>query len=151
MKFLKTFIFLIVIWVVSFVAIELLAGLFAGNNYFKADLITQETADESFGYFQPNQERRILFPGHDPYILTINAMGLRDTGAPDVDDYSKKILCIGDSFTFGLFVDDEASYPYLLQQAVADQGEIVYNVHNFSARLAEEVMLACFFGSSLEN
>lgn len=128
MKIIKLLIYILLIWTFLFFAIEFVCGFFAGNKYFKADLIDYESADTSYGYFKPSQHRKILFPGHQPYVLTINDLGLRSTGAKkDWTNYDQRILSIGDSFTFGLFIDDENSYPFLLQQEVEQDNTIVFN------------------------
>jgi hypothetical protein len=69
----------------------------------------------------------MLFPGLPPYRVTIDRLGLRVTkpieAAKTPGTY--RILCVGDSVTFGLFVNDEDSYPYLLQQRLDASGRRV--------------------------
>ncbi len=169
MKILKPLFFLFFIWGVLFIAIELFCGLFAGNNYFKLDMVDEKSAKLSFGYFEPNQQKRLLFPGHKPYEATINDLGLRDTGVissfKNPDEYKQRILCIGDSFTFGLFVDDDKTYPYLLQQELNSTGTLVLNagigntgikdhwyyLKEKGIQLDPHIVIINFFGNDLDD
>ncbi len=109
------------VWLIILIVIEMAAGLIAGNAYMDMDVIDETTESQSYGYFQPDQQRTILFPGLDPYLVTVNQLGLRSTGERHTEEsISRKlrILCVGDSNTFGLFADDNASYPYILQKEI---------------------------------
>jgi hypothetical protein len=171
MKFFKITAFLLVIWIVSYFGIEFVCGFWAKNNHFKADFVSLKSADESFGYFKPNQDKNILFPGHKPYHLKINSLGFRDTGI-NIDNETlksidKRILCIGDSFTFGLFVDDEDTYPYLLQEKISKEnkdavvlnagiGSTGINDHYYYLKerglaLNPDIVIVNFFGNDIDD
>ncbi|MBF0484180.1 MAG: SGNH/GDSL hydrolase family protein [Candidatus Omnitrophica bacterium] len=96
------------------------------------DTVNRNQAAVSYGYFRPNQSRTILFPGMKPYHATVNNLGFRDVGiqisSSDLNT-KQKILTVGDSLTFGLFIDDAKTYPYLLQKALIEtkQNAIVLN------------------------
>ncbi|GFK94484.1 hypothetical protein NNJEOMEG_02330 [Fundidesulfovibrio magnetotacticus] len=52
-----------------------------------------------------------------PYRVSTNAQGLRaQEPLLPRDEVGVRVLCLGDSFTFGVGVDDKATYPFLLQQ-----------------------------------
>lgn len=97
---------------------NLVAGFIVQDRYVHLDVVDSRAAASSFGYFLPNQRKRVMFIGIPPYRVTIDSLGLRLTKPIPASKTEGKyrILCIGDSLTFGLFVDDEAAYPYLLQQ-----------------------------------
>ena len=119
----KEILFTIFTWVVILYSLNFICGLIVKNRYIALEPNDQRSAAASYGYFKPNQDRILLFSGHPDYHVKINAMGLRTTGLDDRLKYSDienryKILCVGDSFTFGLFLNNENTYPYMLQQAL---------------------------------
>jgi len=123
----KEFFFTVIIWAVILFALNALCGLIVQNRYIAVDMVNEKAAQDSFGYFIPNQEKRILFPGLKEYQVTVNNLGLRSTGYKKdltLEDLEGKyrILTIGDSMTFGLFVDDEDTYPFRLQQIIKEKG-----------------------------
>ena len=70
--------------------------------------------------FHPNQSRDIYGPGMTFLSKArINAQGYR---GQDFDDPAhvaeRRILCLGDSFTFGWGVEDGESYPVALQERI---------------------------------
>jgi lysophospholipase L1-like esterase len=109
------------VWAIVFVGINFICGLIVQNRYIAVDPINKKTALKSWGYFEPNQQKRILFPGLKEYQVTINPLGFRSVGddrnisSTDLEG-KYRILALGDSMTFGLFVNDEDSYPFRLQQ-----------------------------------
>lgn len=46
--------------------------------------------------------------------ITTNADGLR--GRRELDPSKQKVLVLGDSYTFGVYVDDDETYPAILNQ-----------------------------------
>ncbi|MFH1847185.1 MAG: SGNH/GDSL hydrolase family protein [Candidatus Omnitrophota bacterium] len=124
---LKYVIFTLVIWAVIFFVLNFASGFVSGNTYVHLEAVNAKLAKTTYGYFAPDQHKKILFPGLEPYTVTIDAYGFRSTGS-EVDILSeegkraRKILCVGDSITFGLFVDDEASYPYQIQSVFKEYG-----------------------------
>ncbi len=124
----KEVLFTVITWAVILWGINAVCGLIVQNRYIAADMVDEKAAETSYGYFIPNQEKIILFPGLKEYKVTVNNLGLRTTGYKKnltVDDLNGKyrILTIGDSMTFGLFVDDKDSYPYRLQQLLKKKGK----------------------------
>ena len=113
-------------------ALELIAGLVVGDCYIHLAGIMPQTASRSYGYFVPNQRRTLLFMGLPPYRVTIDALGLRLTKpiAPEKAPGAQRILCVGDSTTFGLYINDDASYPFQLQQRLDARMPGQYEVLN---------------------
>ena len=77
------------------------------------------------------------------------------------DSWKKKRRVLNSSFNFD-FLKSLAPKIALLCDRVLEkieeenggidaEGKIKYNVHNFSSRLAEDVILSCFFDSTLSN
>lgn len=60
--------------------------------------------------------------------VTINSLGLRGPEVPTPKPRARRrVLCLGDSITFGYGVDDGDSYPARLGKLVADRGHDVLN------------------------
>lgn len=60
--------------------------------------------------------------------VTINRMGLRGAEVAQPKPTSRtRIVCFGDSITFGYGVGDEETYPFLMGRALADSGVEVVN------------------------
>jgi lysophospholipase L1-like esterase len=120
-------IFLIGRLLAAFLALAVLeaaAGFVVGDRDTRLATISKRTAATSYGYLAPHQRRTLLFPGLPPYRVTVDGLGLRLTKPMPVAKTPKhyRILCIGDSLTFGLFVDDEDTFPFLLQQLLDRRG-----------------------------
>jgi len=130
----KAIIFTVFIYLLCFVAVELACSLIVGNKYIAVDPIDERYSKSIPGYFMPLQNKTILFLGAKPYNVSINLLGFRNVGYADDkpleyfrDHY--RILCLGDSVTFGLFADGSESYPYLLQQRLLKRSDkiVVFN------------------------
>lgn len=76
------------------------------------------------GEFEPN--RSVIVDSDQPYRLTTDRHGFRWSGSPDSMEDRFKILCLGDSFTFGFSMDDRTTYPFYLRH-------LLRNVHPFVA------------------
>jgi len=85
-----------------------------------------EFSDLTVRKLKPNIKRTLIHPatGEPPFFLSTNAMGLRsDTEInfqlpPD----TKRILCLGDSYTFGFGVDGQETFPQGLERCMNHQG-----------------------------
>jgi lysophospholipase L1-like esterase len=71
------------------------------------------------------------------HIINTTSLGTRETGA-DLGDTSKtRIVCIGGSTTFCTGVDDEASWPWLLQQKLGKDFSVInYGVPAYKSQEA---------------
>lgn len=140
----KTVVLIVLIGALILYGINFLCGLVVKNQYVAVDLIGEKTAQDSFGYFRPNQDKIILFPGIKPYKVNIDALGLRFNGwkkdltLKDIED-KYKILAIGDSITFGLNIHDEDTYPYRLQEIFLNEAKeaVVLNAGIGSATITD--------------
>ena len=84
-------------------------GSFAGTEY-------------SVGLWGPNQSLDLRF-GPIRYRVETNSLGLRGPELRPVDDPALwRIAAVGDSMTDGFFVDDDATYPSLLQATLKRRG-----------------------------
>lgn len=105
-----------------------------------------------------------------PYAVTIDAQGFRGSRAvgPHRAPGSLRVLCLGDSYTYGVGVDDAAAYPALLERFLADRlpgrpvevvnaGVPFYDIFDEwtyyvdkGARLAPDVVVLQFYINDLE-
>ena len=125
---LRKIFYTIFLWVIFFTSINVICGFIVKNRYIAVDPIDSKLAETSWGYLKPDQDKIILFPGVDEYKVKINAMGFRSVGVNDEKflqdfDDTYKILAVGDSMTFGLFVDDKDSYPFQLQKILFENNK----------------------------
>lgn len=132
----KTILFSIFTIVVVFTIINFICGLIVQNRYIALDPLTPQEAQKTYGYFAPNQNKIILFPGINDYKVTINNLGLRIVSPVKQEPKSleeiktkNRILCVGDSETFGNGVNDEDTFPYQLQSLIKTEGKdaVVFN------------------------
>ena len=96
----KEIFFTILIWVLFFVLLNFLSGLIIKNRYIAVDPVDEKSAETSWGYFSPNQEKIILFPGKKEYKVTINSLGLRSVGlgqdlSPDDIKNKYRVIALG--------------------------------------------------------
>ncbi|MBF0478081.1 MAG: SGNH/GDSL hydrolase family protein [Candidatus Omnitrophica bacterium] len=151
----KNIILSLAVTIALFGLINVIALFWAKNYYSNLDMVSKNTQQKSYGYFLPNQSKKILFPGLKPYHARINTLGFRNVGLPmtHADLSSKtKILTVGDSLTFGLFVDDEASYPFLLQQELIKKNKnaIVLNAGIGSTTITDHLAYLKLRGLSVK-
>jgi lysophospholipase L1-like esterase len=85
-------------------------------------------------YFDPNVGHRMV-PGQHSYThsfpVVTNSYGLRDREFPAIPNPGVvRILCLGDSLTFGKGVAVEDTYPKQLETRLGQEGTIKYEVIN---------------------
>lgn len=120
--FSKTFL-LGAIAIVFFFVIE---GLFS---FFKIGDITQFNG---FGYsssccgnLRPNLDVYISVVHNHPYTLKTNNFGLRNNYDIELESSKKRVLAIGDSFTFGPYLSNKETYTYYLEEKYNHEVEIL--------------------------
>ena len=70
-------------------------------------------------------------PGGLVFKVTSDARGLRGPAAPDPPPgQGLRVLCVGDSMTFGEGVDDEDTYPHQLERILAEKLQQPVRVYN---------------------
>ncbi|MEM8710113.1 MAG: SGNH/GDSL hydrolase family protein [Planctomycetota bacterium] len=83
--------------------------------------------------FHPNQTRDIFAVG-DKFMhkAEINGLGLRGhEPRPEADgDQGLRIVCLGDSFTFGWGVEDDETFPVLVEEQLRSQVDVPVDVIN---------------------
>lgn len=76
-----------------------------------------------YGDLAPNLNRvERLYPIR-PYLLQTNSAGLRNDA--EIDDDAIRILAIGDSFTYGMYVHNHETFPARLEERLRELGENV--------------------------
>ncbi len=118
----KVFFFAVAAGLLILSGFNFLCGFIAKDQYIALDPVDKTTAGTTPGYFYPNQNKLLLFPGIEPYRVRIDSNGFRNVGVDSgpflgAGDFMK-ILCLGDSFTSGP-LDDEDTYPYRLQTLIS--------------------------------
>jgi len=140
----KKIIFTLSAWVIVLIIINFLSGFVAKNTYVHLDPVTRKTENTTYGYFLPNQQKTLLFPGLKPYTVKTDSYGFRWTGLDSMKAKKNayRILCIGDSMTFGLFVDDKDSYPYRLASLIRSKKK---NTAIFNGGVGGAMVSDCFY------
>ena len=101
------------------------------------------TLDSIPGLFEPGQEFVDRIIADLPYQVTINALGTRG-GAIEQPKRtgSIRVLCLGDSYTFGAQVDDDEAFPAVLDrllQAVPAPGASAINAGASGFTITDEL------------
>ncbi len=73
-----------------------------------------------YGDLKPNNSAVWELAKPIPFVAASNSQGLRNRNEFHFPKLKKRVLCLGDSFTFGLYVPLVHSFPYLLEQALSD-------------------------------
>lgn len=97
-----------------------------GGSYYAPSPFNPFTLKQNYSGIQPSQE----YPGN--YVdLTTNSLRLRgreiDLAKPE---NTKRILVLGDSYTFGVFVEDYETYSAVLERLFAEDGRGAVEVLN---------------------
>ncbi len=114
------------------------------------------------GMWEPNQDVRRRTLAILPYRVRTNSLGLRGPETT-LKPHRPRVLCIGDSFTFGDFVEDDESLPAQLQLNLGPGSEVlnggvggttIVDQHVFLERmliLEPQVVLLIFSENDLEE
>jgi len=95
-----------------------LSGRVPTNTLRSPDLKTLESIP---GLFEPSQEFIDRIRPDMPYHVRINAQGFRGEDLKTPLPYNwRRILCLGDSYTFGHYVDDDEAWPAVLGRLLRD-------------------------------
>lgn len=84
---------------------------------FQSSFIPSETTIITL---KPNIQRKLIHPANHepPFFLSTNSMGLRSNKEItfSLPEKIKRIVCLGDSYTFGFGVENNETYPFYLQE-----------------------------------
>ena len=99
-------------------------------------------ADSVLGYRHAAGYRgRVYRPGVFDCPVEISQYGLRQAGVEVQLRYTRKVLLLGDSFTFGLGVSEDATFASLMQASLNAEGIGVINAAQTGYSAEQEVML----------
>lgn len=82
-----------------------------------------ETFQSAIGVFRPGISSRVSWPPELAYTAQINSLGLRGpetTLKPAAGTF--RVLCLGDSTTFGFYVEEDETLPQQLQRELRAKG-----------------------------
>ncbi len=75
----------------------------------------------------PNQKGFYQYPGVYDYTYTNDASARRITSKDKVTNYEKTVMLIGDSFTYGIGVNDQETFAFQLQNKLKSDGIQIVN------------------------
>ena len=108
-----------------------LSGLVATDTLRSPDL---ETLDRIPGLFQPEQDLIDRVKPAVPFHIHINSLGFRGREFPLARTAGlARVLCLGDSYTFGAQVDDADSFPAQLERILSAEEDRRVEVVNAGA------------------
>ncbi|MBI3722795.1 SGNH/GDSL hydrolase family protein [bacterium] len=85
-----------------------------------------DAQSQAVGPFRPGHQATIAFPKELTYHASFNSLGLRGADVPLARTPGvPRVLCLGDSTTFGFYVEDQDTYPARLQSRLAASGKKV--------------------------
>jgi len=91
----------------------------------------KESFEETIGVFRPRATSRVSWPPELAYTARINSLGLR---GPEValkpSEGVFRVLCLGDSTTFGFYVEEAETLPQRLQGSLLEGGSAPVEVIN---------------------
>lgn len=82
--------------------------------------VAYDLSGESVGAFKPNLDVSVSWPPEMAYRMRTNSLGCRGPEPRAVD--APAIVCVGDSRTFGLGLQDDETWPALLDARLAAAG-----------------------------
>jgi hypothetical protein len=91
------------------------------------------------GDLAPNENKIVLLNQPLPYRVVSNSQGLRMSNDLKFPKAKQRILCLGDSFTFGLYLENHDTFPELLGQKFPDKEVINAGICGYT--IADEVSL----------
>jgi lysophospholipase L1-like esterase len=109
---------------VSLVAAEIVLRFSGRVSVESVGTATEEVFDRIPGMFTPGQQvveqpRREL-----RHRVSINSLGFRGPEIAAVKPEGvTRVLCVGDSFTYGSYVDDDKTLPFQLERTLRDRGD----------------------------
>ena len=72
--------------------------------------------DQIYGDLPPNLDEVMQYDRYQPFRLITNRQGFRNLNSVTIDRSRQRVLAIGDSFTYGLHIDNHETWPAILEQ-----------------------------------
>ena len=72
--------------------------------------------DQIYGDLPPNLDEVMQYDRYQPFRLITNRQGFRNVNSVTIDRSRQRVLAIGDSFTYGLHIDNHETWPAILEQ-----------------------------------
>jgi lysophospholipase L1-like esterase len=89
------------------------------------EYVTASRWDDQPGPLVPHQSLTDSFKRHLPFTVSTNNLGLRGEDAPaGKPEGTTRVLCLGDSYTFGAYVNDAETWPAQLQTVLRERAAI---------------------------
>ncbi|MBM4299952.1 MAG: hypothetical protein FJ121_00245 [Deltaproteobacteria bacterium] len=120
------------------VVVEELAKYIQGNAS-RRRVAAFSTRPPLLGDLLARENKIWLFAPEMPYRVVVNSQGLRMDRDLQFPKTKPRILCLGDSFTFGPYLANHDTYPGLLQQKYPDKEVINAGICGYT--IADEVSL----------
>lgn len=92
-----------------------------------------------FGDLRPGENKDWLYIPSMPYRVVVNSQGLRMDYDLKFPKKKQRLLCLGDSFTFGPYLPNHDTFPGLLQQKFPDKEVINAGICGYN--IADELSL----------
>lgn len=109
-------------------AILFYSGLRVPNNQMTdpspiGSIRPQRNVDNKYlGYWPGPLKMYVQTPnGFSPYTTTINSLGFRTREVAPPEPNELRIVCLGESSTFGYLLKDEETYPYQLEKILSEK------------------------------
>lgn len=116
LKKLVFFTFMFVVFIVSSILLsEIMLRAAGWGRSQELHTASQEVFDSIPGMFEPDQHFINLSKPQLPHRISINSLGFRGAEVR-LSESKLRILCLGDSFTFGDYVSDDETFPHMLKQ-----------------------------------
>lgn len=116
---------------VALVALELgLRAFGLPTGFTRSIRSAYDLDDETLGPFRAGAQVRDSWPVESAYSASFNSLGFR--GPEPRESAAPPILCVGDSITFGLGVEDDQSWPAYLDRKLGAAG-LGRGVHNMGS------------------
>ncbi len=110
------------------------------NKYYNSD---QEPTEDAFGDLIPKEESIWDQDGHMPYLVKVNNQGFRMNQDLEESKKKQRVLILGDSLTFGVYLNNLDTYPEILnkdntEQEVINSGVIGYTITDETNLFSEQ-------------
>ncbi len=100
-------------------------------------------SDTTIITLKPNIKEKFIHPANQepPFFMSTNSLGLRSDReiSFQVPENTKRILCLGDSYTFGFGVGNQETYPFYLEKKLNEESGSSHRYQVINAGFANGV------------